>query len=451
MYLVNNFLANQTFNYGIYVDGVSVSLGDSATIAYTHTSPGPYAISSGGVLCGTNGFLRNSPLIVPVSFSTGASTLQIGISNSSRAMLGIRSVSPQVGSNVLTARGTPNTNNYVPQNTFTRSGSFSYTVPTTVQGGAVEGVFVYLWGGGGSNVNQMGLQKSGSNTICPGGGGAYVSGFYSCAPGTVLTGVVGQRGSGGSVMVGGGGQGAGGAPSGGFSGIFHGGYDPENTVAIAGGGGCGNMANETNNYTGGGGGYPNGSAAYVLLHTPVMIPDLDAGSNSYSKYCVGGGQTPFYSVPNADGTIVTMPANPNIVTSFSMVFWPLNWGLVYGGQFIGASSYGCSAGGGWFGGCAGTTYVDNPPTGGGGGSSYIGNINGATGGIGLTSGAVTSNGTTATETTASPSTIKPGGIGSPYYIGNYGCGDGSEGLVVIVPAIVSAPAQIGVAASFLIL
>ena len=449
MYLVSNFLANQTFNYGIYVDGVAVSVGDSATIAYTHTSLSPYAISSGGVIRGTNGFLGNSPIVVPVSFSSGASLIQIGITNSSAAMAAIRSVSPQVGSNVTTATGTIDTSNYVPRNTFTTTGSFSYTVPTTVQGGSVQGVFVYLWGGGGSNVNQVGGQGFGTNTICPGGGGGYVSGFYSCAPGTVLTGVVGQRGTGGSVIVGGGGQGAGGAPSGGFSGIFNGGYAPGNTVAIAGGGGCGNMANSNYNYyTGGGGGYPNGSAAYVLLHNSIMNNDLDAGSNKPSQYCVGGGQTPFYSVPNSSGNIVSMGANPNTTTVFSMNPWPNNWNLVYGGQFIGASSYGTSAGGGWFGGCTGTTYADNPPTGGGGGSSYIGNINGATGGIGLTSGAVTSNGTTATATTASPSTIKPGGITSPYYTGSYGCGDGSEGLVVIVPAIGSSSAQVGVAANF---
>jgi len=450
MYLVSNFLANQTFNYGIYVDGVAVSVGDSATIAYTHTSSSLYAISSGGVIRGTNGFLGNSPIVIPVSFSSGASLIQIGITNSSSAMAAINSVSPQVGSNVTTATGTLNTSNYVPKNTFTTTGSFSYTVPTTVQGGSVQGVFVYLWGGGGSNVNQIGGQGYGTNTICPGGGGGYVSGFYSCAPGTVLTGVVGQRGTGGSVIVGGGGQGAGGAPSGGFSGIFNGGYAPGNTVAIAGGGGCGNMANSNYNYyTGGGGGYPNGSAAYVLLHSyTIMSPDLDAGSNKPSQYCVGGGQTPFYSVPNTSGSIVSMPANPNTATVFPMSAGGNNWSLIYGGQFIGASSYGCSAGGGWYGGCAGTTYYDLSHTAGGGGSSYIGNINGATGGIGLTSGAVTSNGTTATATTVTPSTIKPGGITSPYYTGTYGCGDGSEGLVVIVPAVGSSSAQVGVAANF---
>jgi len=442
LYVVTNFFANQFFDYGIYVDGVPLSIGDSTTIRYTHTASTPYALSSGGVLRGTNGMLGYSPLIIPVSFSTGASVIQIGISNSSLAMSAVTSVSPQVMSNVTTSTGSSNTSNFVPVNTFTTTGPFSYTVPTTVQGGAVQGVYVYLWGAGGSNTSQVGGQGTSSNTICPGGGGGFVSGFYSCAAGTVLTGVVGSIG-GGAVTNGGGGYGAGGALSGGFSGLFNGGYSPGNTVAIAGGGGIGNYAASSNMYTGGAGGYPSGDPAYVIAH-PTQVGNSDGGSNKSSVYCVGGGQTSTYLINGS---------NRNAGTSFGVgtpLYGGVGWDCVIGSQFLGAGSYGTCGGGGWYGGATGTTYYNFTPTGGGGGSSYIGNVNGATGGIGLTSGVSYANGTTATATSSTPVNIKPGGIASPFYTGTYGCGNGSTGLVVIVPAVGSSANQVGVQANLFV-
>ena len=79
LYVGTNFFAGQTFNYGIYVDGVPLAIGDSTTIPYTHTSATPYALSSGGVVRGTNGFHGFNPIVVPVSFSSTASQIQIGI------------------------------------------------------------------------------------------------------------------------------------------------------------------------------------------------------------------------------------------------------------------------------------------------------------------------------------------------------------------------------------
>ena len=81
----------------------------------------------------------------------------------------------------------------------------------------------------------------------PGGGGGFVSGFYSCNPGTNFIYVVG--GSGATL-----------AQGGGFTGLFlsnAGAIAQSNAIAITGGGGCGGYFGIGN---GGGGGYPTGSA-----------------------------------------------------------------------------------------------------------------------------------------------------------------------------------------------
>ena len=447
LYSSTGFFAGQSFNYGIYVDGTALTIGDITSVPYVQTAAGTYALSSNGVTRGTTGILGYNPLLLPVSFSAASSLIQIGITNSALPLSSVSSVTPHILSNVTTATGTLNTSNYVPQNTFTTTGSFNYTVPTTVQGGAVQGVYIYLWGAGGSNVSQVGGQGTSANTFVPGGGGGFVSGFYSCAAGTVLTGVVGAVGN-TNLAYGGGGNGAGGAPSGGFSGVFlsnAGGIVQSNAIAIAGGGGMGNWAAITNVYTGGGGGYPNGGAAYVLNHIAATTYDFDTGSNMYSSYCVGGTQNGYYSIPNANGSVTSIAAG-TATSNYPSGYWPNSWGMVYGSKLLGASSYGTSGGGGWHGGCTGTTYTQFGPTGGGGGSSYIGNVNGATGGIGLTSGAAYANGTTATSA-VTPSTVPPGGTSSSFYTGTYGYGNGSTGLVVIVPAVTASLNQVGVSAT----
>jgi hypothetical protein len=418
LYSSTGFFEGQSFNYGIYVDGKALTIGDITSVPYVQSKPNTYAMSSGGVSYGTTGILGYNPLLLPVTFSAISSHIQIGITNSAIPISSVSSVFPHILSNVTTATGSLNTSNYVPQNTFTTVGPFNYTVPTTVQGGSVQGVYIYLWGAGGS-------QFSG-NTSPPGGGGGFVSGFYSCAPGTVLTGVVGDVGN-TDTSYGGAGNGAGG-----FSGVFLSNADglvQSNAIAIAGGGGMGNWATITNIYTGGGGGYPNGSAAYVLNHTSATRYDYDVGSNIYSSYCVGGTQNGLYSIRNARGNIV-LTANSKYPSG--------HWQIVYGGPLAG----------GWYGGCTGTRCTPFGPTGGGGGSGYIGNVNGAKGGIGLTSGAAYANGTTGT---AFSSTVPPGGTSNSFYTGTYGYGNGSTGLVVIVPAVSASIHQVGVSASLFIL
>jgi hypothetical protein len=108
----------------------------------------------------------------------------------------------------------------------------------------------------------------------------------------------------------------------------------------------------------------------------------------------------------------------------------------------------CCGGGGWWGGGVG-----NYPAGlgGGGGSGYVGNVNGASGGIGLTSGAVTSNGTSLSNSSMLPATnAVPGGTTSPYYQSGKGTGAGGTGLVVIIPALGTSPVNIGVTAKMLV-
>ena len=406
LYSPGGFLANQTFNYGIYIDGVPLSIGDSTTIPYTQTAATPYAISSGGISRGTNGFLGHSPLIIPVSFSSIASYVQIGITNSSLAMAAITSVSPHISTNYTTLSGTLNTNNYIPVNTFTTTGSNIYTVPTTVQGGAVQGVYVYCWGAGGQGT------CNGASRTCAGGGGAYVSAYYACAPGTTLMCIVGALNSQGNIYQGGGGAGGGGSGSqqgyngGGFTGVFAnngGGVVQSNAIIIAGGGGGGGLGG---NCAAGGGGYPTGSAPYQF------------SSGNTATAILGGTQTA--------GGIGTR-----------------NTGIALGGAgSSGQSDGGGAGGGGWYGGGShgpgnwgsGTGYF-----GGAGGSSYLGTLLGASpspAGIGPTALGSYSNGTTQTSYTAAP----PGATGSTLYVSGKGYGDidsnqNGTGLLVIIPAV----------------
>lgn len=92
------FIVNQTFSYGIYIDGVPLSADSTtATIPYTQTTASNYALSSGGVLLGTNGILGLKPIIVSGSIPATATALQICIANSSVAL----TTATQIGANVI--------------------------------------------------------------------------------------------------------------------------------------------------------------------------------------------------------------------------------------------------------------------------------------------------------------------------------------------------------------
>jgi hypothetical protein len=392
LYAATDFFAGQSFNYGIYVDGVPLSLGDSTTINYVHTAATPYAISSGGVVRGTNGFVGYSPLIIPVSFSSGASVIQIGISNSSLAMSAVSSASPQVMSNVTVASGLSNTSNFIPINTFTSQGTYNYTVPTTVQGGSVVGVYVYLWGAGGGP----------SASPSAGGGGGFTSGFYSCAGGTTLTYIVGATGGNGSFSNGcgqpntqSGAEVGPSGPSGGFSGIFSTATASVGTViGIAGGGGSG--CAQMNGGNGGAGGGSNAGAGWNYM----------AG-----VYQSGGGTQTAGGSNHSDGQVGQ------------------RW--IGGGNGWGTATKG---GGGWWGGGSGGP-------GGGGGSGYTSNF---------TSGGQTQTGTTLLGSTSTPALALPAGTTSPYFLSGYANGSGTGGFVVIVPAIGSGANQVGVQANLFV-
>ena len=393
------FAANQYFDYGIYVDSVIQMLGDSTgTVHYVQTALGTYAMSSEGISLGLNGLVNGFPLLIPLSFSSSASIIQIGLKNSSAQMTPTSSQVIMSSSNITASNGTINTANYIPINTFNTPGQFNYTVPTTVSpGSAVTGVFIYCWGAGGGDFSDTSYA----------GSGAYAGGFYSIAGGCNLSCVVGRAGlTGQSFSKNFGGGGVGGSDGrtysgGGFTGVFlsnAGGLVQSNAVVIAGGGGAGGQGGR-----GGGGGYPNGLA--VLGDGTSNAP---GGTQTAGGY--GGG---------ASG--------------------------VAGAALQGASGggfYGLGAGGGWYGGGA---WIDNGSfRAGGGGSSYIGNINGATGGVGLTSGAVNSNGNTWASPMAVPNI--PGGYTASFYYGTAGQ-NRQNGLLVIVPAVGTASTQIGVSAT----
>jgi hypothetical protein len=386
LYNSGNFAAGQIFNYGIYVDGTPLSLGDSTTIQYTQTAATPYAISSAGVLSGTNGFYSFNPIIVPVSFSSGSQLIQIGITNASTSLASIASISLSASSNVTVASGTLNTTNYIPINTFTTPGSFTYTVPTTVQGGPVIGVYLYVWGAGGQT----------NGTYVSGGAGGFSSGFYACTGGTVLGGIVGNGGAiyqppANLVSYGGGGCGQGSSTmgGGGFSGVFSSTSITTTTAILMGGGGAGAGVNgSTDAFHGGGGGGLSGGVGWR-----------------------NGG-------PIADG-YWGFSNTSNIATQTSGYL-----------QFMGIGAINqvfSAGGGGWWGGI-----MTN------GGSGYI---------AGLTSGATTETGTTCKVLSTAPTSILPGGSNNTYYVSGYGNGSGTGGLVVIVPAVGTSANQIGVGAN----
>jgi hypothetical protein len=400
LYVATNFFAGQSFNYGIYVDGVPLAIGDSTTIPYTHTSATPYALSSGGVVRGTNGFQGLNPIVIPVSFSSGASLIQIGISNSSLAMSSVTSVSPHVTTNTTVTSGTLNTANWIPINTFTGTGTSSYTVPTTVQGGAVQGVYVYCWGAG-----------AGRSYLGAGSGG-FASAYYPCTAGTVITVIVGSVG-GGTVATGGGMSAGGYCASGGFSGVFSSTNITQSTaLVVAGGAGNGTASN-----SGGGGG--GGASATNATGT---------------GYC--GGPSWYWNTNaatgNLGGTLSGGGTGRDTATGMS-------------GGISNAVSAG---GGGYWGGAGGDN--GGGSGGGGGGSSFVSNA--------CSSAAFSPGGYCASSGITS---VVPGGVTNPLYVANsylygYGGSGGTnsspyyQGLVVIIPAIGASANQVGVQANIFV-
>jgi len=400
LYSTTAFLTNQSFDYGVYLDGVAQLLGDSTgTLRYVNAGATNYMMSSGGISLGLNGLVNGFPLIIPVSFLASASQIQIGLKNSSAQMTGVASAAPSVSSNVVTSTGTLNTGNYVPQNTFTASGSNNYTVPTTVAAGAVNGVFIYCWGG-------TGASYAGNS-----GSAGFASAYYPCAGGTNLRYIVALNDSAGNANTGGSGPGNG--PGGGaFSGVFlsnAGGIAQSNVLVIAGGGGQSGGPQAAGG--GGGGGVYASNAS-------------GTGYTGSAGYIYGTGFTSITGGTLSAGGAGTYP----------------------GGALVGGGNGGAAGGGGYFGGGGQSGFNTNQA--GGGGSSFVADsCSSAAFGQGLTAQIVSSN------------LMPPGGNTNPYYILNssyYGYGGSNipnssgyygYGLVVIVPAVGTAAAQIGVSAA----
>jgi hypothetical protein len=81
------FTVGQTFSYGVYIDGVSLSIDSSTTtLPYTQTTASNYALSTGGVLLGTNGILGLKPIMITATIPATATNFQISITSSSAAM-----------------------------------------------------------------------------------------------------------------------------------------------------------------------------------------------------------------------------------------------------------------------------------------------------------------------------------------------------------------------------
>ena len=415
------FGSNQ-FDYGVYIDGAGLALGPFAkTARYVQTVPASsYMMTSNGYSMGTNSINPLSPLSIPVSIGAGASSLQIGITNST---IGLATIPSIISSGTRT--------DYV------SSGPGAYTVPNAINGSNVVGVMIYCWGGGGS-VGYYNNVSNGTIGNALGGGGAFMSGFYPCSGGTLLSIVSGcnttsaQISGGGGNMVWTGANSAAPNYGGGFSGVFIGGsYTPASCLLIAGGGGAASLNNSYSSsvYTGNGGagGYPAGSAPYQVSTNGTNV--------GFSTYVGGGTQT----------------AGGGCYPGATITFYPTQF---LAAQFNGNQPNTARAcgGGGWFGGGGGDAGQGGVPygnAGGGGGSSYFSSA--------LTSVSY-SNGTTYTQflnpTNISNYTLAAaGGVPTMNSFGysNYGNGVGTQGLVIIVPYVgTPGSCAVGVDARFLV-
>lgn len=247
LYSNTPFVVSQAFEYGIYIDGVAQGFGDSGVLRYVHTASTNYAMNYAGIAYGTNSITQLQPIFLPLTIDPKASQIQIGLRNSSAAIASILTATVAYTSNNTTTTGTAGTPaTFFPQTLFTASGT--YTVPSACSAGSVVGVFIYCWGGGGGTRGTLG------------GAGGFVSGFYNCAPGTIIPYIV----NGGRANAN---QGTSASISGGYTGAFVGAVVNINAILVAGGGGSS---------TGGVGGYPTGGTG-------------TAGGNGGTQTAVGAG------------------------------------------------------------------------------------------------------------------------------------------------------------------
>lgn len=257
---VNYPIVSTEFDYGVYIDDISLGLGPTKTNRYIQNTASINIVGSNGNPVGVNGPTVLEPITLPVTITPNATNLQIKLANVSSLMEAITIGNP-IG--------------------ITSTGSNTYITPV----GSV-GVMAYVWGCGGS--------PFGSNA---GGPGGFTSGFYPASAGTVLTTIVGALGSnvfnagfGGSGYTGTGTAGSGG----GFSGLFLGtapSTSASTPLLIAGGGGGCYVQNTGSNfmYVGGGGGGITGGTTFNIFTRLISYDDRGrGGTQSGGGY--GAGQ-----------------------------------------------------------------------------------------------------------------------------------------------------------------
>jgi len=381
---LNGFSTTQFFDYGLYLDGVGLGIGDTTTSRYVQSVNSGNAVSWGGFSLGSNGMTSFTPITIPITVNANSCNLQIGISNSSAALNTVASIAPSA--TVSTG--------------FTSYGSNSYTVPTTAGGSNVVGIYAHMWGSGGTTTNTV-------NSNGAAGPGGYTTGFYACPTGTTLTVVVGTIGANSAfspvpLQFGAGGYGCGG----GFSGIFTSNILNASTViAVAGGGGG------TGNVSFGGGGAGGGS----------------------------NGGVPWSINSNSAWPGITAPGQNTPATGMC------NAGQWYGqNQTGGRGNAGTAGGGGWYG---GNTTSDTMISGGGSGFTSNFTAVGATYQASTLKTSITylsqntSNRTVFTTTMSnfgySPATFAYGGVNNLF----------GGGLVIIVPAVGTNPVYVGTQAT----
>ena len=79
----SSFVIGSYFDYGLYLDGVSLAMGDSQIARYSQTSTFKAAMSWDGLSLGTNAITPYKPITIPVTIGANSCNLQIGIKNSS--------------------------------------------------------------------------------------------------------------------------------------------------------------------------------------------------------------------------------------------------------------------------------------------------------------------------------------------------------------------------------
>ena len=269
---VNYPVVTTEFDYGVYIDDVSLGLGPTKTNRYIQNVVSTNIVGSNGTPVGLNGPSILEPITLPVTITPNATNLQLKLANVSSLMEAITIGNP-IG--------------------ITTTGSNTYITPV----GSV-GLMAYVWGCGGS--------AFGSNA---GGPGGFASGFYPASAGTVFTTIVGALGNntfnfghGGSGYTGTGTAGSGG----GFSGLFLGSgpsTGSNTSLLIAGGGGGCQVQNTGSNFmwTGGGGGGLMGGNAFNIFTRAFQSQAGGGGGGTQSNAGSGAGQWSAANYNNGNG------------------------------------------------------------------------------------------------------------------------------------------------------